>query len=49
MANDVVATEARTIGGIDGQISRVWQAGPRHDHLIVPGPTRHERHAVLRS
>jgi hypothetical protein len=33
MANEVVATEARTIiiVSLDGQIGRVWRVGPRHD------------------
>jgi hypothetical protein len=34
MANEVVATEAGpslSCGGIDGQMGRVWRAGPRHD------------------
>jgi hypothetical protein len=34
MENEVVATEAGTIiivGGIDGQMDRVWRTGPRHD------------------
>jgi hypothetical protein len=33
MTNEVAATETRTIimcRGIDGQMSRVWWAGPRH-------------------
>jgi hypothetical protein len=46
MTNEVVANEAMTIiivrGGIDGQIDRVWRAGPRHDpfNSVWTNPTR---------
>jgi hypothetical protein len=34
-------------GGIDGQMSRVWRTGPRHDPFNSVWATRHKRRTVL--
>jgi hypothetical protein len=52
IANEVAATKARrslSCEHIEGQIGRVWRAGPGTTHLVVPRPAQHERRAMLGS